>query len=419
MKAEPGAAARRLAFPLALLLALAPALPGAAQGLRLRIEGAASGAWAPVGSLEAALGFARRQSTAGTARLLWERGAGPLRLEAQAVIRHDNGGDVALATALAPFLPPPAPSTLFDLTGIWTSSAGTRLSGRIDRLGIALSGETAVLKLGRQAITWGSGIVFHPSDIVAPFAPNAPDSAYKPGVDMVYGQLLLEGGADIQAIWVPRPLVAGGPAASAASTLALRGQAGFGSLDAALMLARDRGDSVAGLALSGALGGASWNAEAVGWQLSGGGFRSLYLLNIAGFGQLFGRNASYFAEYLHSGFGVGAASPLDSLPADLTKRLSTGQLFLAGRDFLALGGRLELTPDLSLAPGAIFSLGDGSALARLSATWALGDTGSLELGLSRPFGAPGSEFGGRETSAGSGIHATPATRLELKLVRFF
>ena len=412
-------AALRVVGAFLVLLALSISLPATAQSLRLRSALSASAAWAAPGSLDAALGFASRRSTGASARLIWEGGRGNARLEAQAVIAHDNGGDVAYATAIAPFLPTPAPATLFDLTGVWTSTASTRLTGRIDRLSLSLSSDNAVLKLGRQAITWGSGVVFHPSDIVAPFAPGALDTTYKPGVDMVYGQLLLESGADIQAIWVPRPAVSGGPVAFGASTFALRAQGMLGSLDAAMMLARDRGDTVAGLSLGGALGGASWNAEAVGWQLASGGYRPVILLNIANFGQLFGRNLSYYGEVLHSGFGVPASTPLDSLPTDLSKRMSTGQLFFAGRDFLALGARVEITPDLSLAPNAIFSLNDGSALATLSATWALGDTGSLVFSLSRPFGAAGSEFGGRETTAGSGVFATPATGVTLKLVRFF
>lgn len=403
----------------AFLLALSVADPAAAQSLRLRSEFSGRAAWALPGSLDAALGFASRRSTGASARLIWEGGSGLARFEAQALIAHDNGGDVAYAAALSPFLPTPAPSTLFNLSRSWTSTATTRLSGRIDRLSLALSSDATVLKLGRQAITWGNGLVFHPSDIVAPFAPGALDTTYKPGVDMVYGQLLLDSGADIQAIWVPRPAVAGGPVAFGASTLALRAQATLGPLDGALMLARDRGDGVAGLSLGGALGGASWNAEAVGWQLSSGSYRPVLLLNIANFGQIFGRNLSYFAEVLHSGFGVPASTPLDSLPADLSKRMSTGQLFFAGADFLTLGAQLEVTPDLSLAPNAIFSLNDGSAQATLSATWALGDSGSLVFSLSRPFGAPGTEFGGRETTAGSGIFATPATSATLKLVRFF
>ena len=75
--------------------------------------------------------------------------------------------------------------------------------------------------------------MFHPGDILAPFAPNATDTSYKPGVDMLYGQYLFASGADLQAVWVPRALVAGGAVDVNASTFALHGAFQSGDLDVA------------------------------------------------------------------------------------------------------------------------------------------------------------------------------------------
>ncbi|NOX73340.1 MAG: hypothetical protein GXP03_06885, partial [Alphaproteobacteria bacterium] len=361
------------------------------------------------------LGFQNRRTASGSARLMWGKNTGPFRFEIHSRLSFSQGDDVAFSA----FFPVPLPATLFDLTTSWLSNTNTSVTNTIDRLSVTYSTNNMVLKIGRQAITWGSGMVFHPGDIVAPFAPNALDTAYKPGADMIYGQVLFDSGADIQLIAVPRGAVLNGPILFSASTYALRGQFQLASLDASLMLARDRGDSVASVGLSGALGGASWNAEYVGWRLADGTAYPSYLFNISNFSTLGTLNISYFGEYFHNGFGVAAAVPLDALPASLSKRMSTGQVFLPGMDFLALGAALQVTPDLSVSPSALLSLDDRSALASLGVNYTLGDNTNFVVNYSQPFGPVGSEFGGRETSAGSGVYGMPPRSLSLQLVHFF
>lgn len=405
---------------LTLALAAVIALPAGAEGLRVRTSLGATYAWAPAYSLDAALGFANRQTETASLRLMWNKTAGAFRFEIHSQTGYAQGSDVAYGAALAPFLPAAPPATYFDMTQTWLSAANRAAVSTIDRLNVTYTTESLVLRVGRQAITWGSGTVFHPADIVAPFSPSATDTSYKTGADMVYLQYLFESGADVQLIGVPRPAVAGGPVDYASSTYAARARTDLGSLEASLMLAHDRGDTVGSLSLSGALGGASWNAEYVGWQLAGGGgYMPSWLANISNFGTFFGLSTAYFAEAYHNGFGVDSSVALDSLPASLSKRMATGQVFYAGRDFLALGARIQITPDLTLSPTTLVSFDDHSSLFGLSASYTLSDNTSLMLSYFRPIGSGGTEFGGRETATGSGVFATPAETLGLRLVHYF
>ncbi len=390
-----------------------------AGAVRLRTSYTSTGAWSGASSLAAVLGYQNRKSGAGNLRLMWKGSAGAFRFVLHSRLAFLQGDDVAYKTALAPFMPVPLPATLFDLNRTWQSNANTNVSNRIDRLSVSYSSANLVLKLGRQAITWGSGMVFHPADIVAPFAPNAIDTTYKPGVDMVYGQYLFASGADIQVIAIPRRPSLGAPVSFSASTYAVRGHTTLGSLDSNLMLARDRGDTVGTIGLSGALGGASWNAEYIHWALGDGSSAPSWLFNISNFSTLGGHNISYFGEIYHNGFGVGGNVPLSSLPAALGKRMATGQVFVAGRDFLSLGARFEVNADISISPNAVISLNDHSALAGVSINYALGDNTNILFSYRQPIGATGTEFGGRETTTGSGIFATPAHQATLQLVRYF
>ena len=407
----------RAAAPSAVLIAVIAAMPAWADGFRVRTEAGLTSSTADATSLEADLGFRDSRALTGAARLMWDKSSWPLRFEAHAQLNAAHGSQVALASELMPAEGPPR--TLLDLSGDWSHDPNQAVVGVIDRASVAYTTESLVLKAGRQAITWGSGLFFHPSDIVAPFSPNAIDTSYKPGVDMLYVQYLFDNGADIQTIAVPRAETYGESAASDQSTLAIRGSATLGNLDGALFYARDRGDNVAGLNLSGPLGGASWNAEYVHWRLANGTTHPSWLFNITNFGTLGVWNVSYFAEYFHNGFGVDASVPLDALPANLTRRMSAGQVFFGGQDFLAPGGQLQVTADLSISPSAIISLNDGSKLATVGVNYALGDNTELAFDYFNPFGAEGSEFGGRETSTGSGVFAGPSQSVTLRLVHFF
>ena len=43
---------------------------------------------------------------------------------------------------------------------------------RLDRISIGYTGEKTVLRFGRQAISWGNGLLFTPMDIFNPFDPT-------------------------------------------------------------------------------------------------------------------------------------------------------------------------------------------------------------------------------------------------------
>jgi len=406
------------AASLALVLGLV-VTPANADGLRVRTELSGKLAFSDLTSLDAFLGFDKRETISGSVRLMWDKNIGSFHFEVHSHLGFGQGDEVAYAAAIAPFLPAAPPASLLAMTSVLHWDTDTIIANRIDRLSVTYTSENLVLKVGRQTITWGSGLVFHPSDIVAPFAPNAIDTAYKPGAEMIYGQYLFSSGADIQAIVVPRAMTIGGAIDADASTFATRGQFQLGPVDTALMLARDRGDNVASLGLSGPLGGASWNAEYIGWQLATGAYHPSWVLNIMNFSTLGEMNLSYFGEYYHNGFGVDPGATLATLPASLTKRMATGQVFLTGKDYLALGASLQVTPDLSISPNAILNVNDGSAIAGFNVNYVLGDNTNLVFNYSQPIGAPGTEFGGLETTAGSGVFAAPPLTASLQLVHFF
>lgn len=368
-------------------------------------------------SIEAGMGYDTLSTFGGGLRVMHDGAEGELRFETHLNLVTQIGDAVSLAKLL-PATPTP-PATLFDMSESFDLGTEGTLTAVIDRANISYTTDQTVLKLGRQAITWGQGTVFHPGDLVAPFSPLAIDTSYKTGVDMVYGQYLFDNGADIQAIYVPRAATAGGAIDRDSSTFAMRGFTTIGATDLTLTLAEDRGDRAVALGFSGALGALGVKGEIVDWSLASGTAEPSWVLSAMGFGSLGEWSTTYFAEIYHNGFGVSASTPMDALPAPLMKKMAAGHVFYPGKDFIALGGSIAPSPELSLAPSAIISFEDRSALLGLSGNYVLGDNADLSFALFAPVGADGTDFGGRETSAGSGVYMGASPSVSIVATQYF
>jgi len=417
MPPDRRAAARSALLALVFAAAAAPAQAGDVRG---RLELTGLGSFNNPTSLDASLGTKDYVDGIGNLRLMWAPRWDNWDFTVHYVLSGEVGKGVPLAGAEAALSPVPPPATLFDLTGTVIDGGDLQLTQSIDRLALGYSADNFVVRAGRQALTWGAGLVFHPMDLVDPFAPNTVDTEYKPGVDMLYGQYLFDNGADLQAIAVPRAATAGGPVTWNASTFALRYGGELGDLGLEAILSRDHGDVTLGLGLSGALGAAAWNAEIVPTIEPDGTVRVSGLANISTGTTLLDRNATLFAEYYHNGFGVtGSGTALDMLPADLVDRLSRGQAFTTSADYLAAGLSMEWTPLLTVSPSAIVDLSDFSVDLAAEANWSLGDNTNLIIGGQLPLGNLGSEFGGRPLTGTSAPYATPAATAYVQLRQYF
>ena len=411
------------ALGLALIAAPLAAGPAVADGLKDlhgRFELTDRGAFSRSDSLAATLGERFRNDFTGDLRLTWEPKWDNWDFSVHYVVTGDYGGGAALARKQAPIFGTAPPATLFDLTGTIVDDGQALATHRIDRLALGYSTDNFVVRVGRQALTWGAGKVFHPMDLVDPFAPDATDTEYKPGVDMGYFQWLFKDGSDLQAIAVPRAKTYNAIPTLDASTFALHYHKTFGQIGTTWIVARDHGDWTTGVGLSGPLGDAVWNAEIVPTFEADGTTRISGLANISTAVTLFKRNATIFAEYFHNGFGVaGSGRAYDTLPADLTDRLARGQVFNTSRDYLAGGMTLEWTPLLTLSPSLIVNLNDGSVYAAGEADWSLNDNTDLIAGVQVPIGPNGSEFGGLPlTGTGAPYVAAPASAY-VQLRRYF
>ncbi len=302
----------------------------------------------------------------------------------------------------------------FDLTRVVSESDRRALLHRLDRAWVGHSGERHVIRVGRQALTWGNGLFYAPMDLVNPFDPATIDTEYKFGDDMLYGQYLRASGDDLQAAVVLRRNALSGEIESDARTVALKYHGFAPSFEYDLLVADHYEDHV--LAVGGGVdvGGAVLRSDLVISDTPGGTFAQ-FVANASYSWVWGGRNVSGSIEYFYSGFGQSAGdySPAAfAANAELTERVLRGQLFTLGRHYIAASAIVEVTPLWTVTPIALANIGDPSALLQLTSTLSLGDNLTLLGSVNLPVGPSGSEFGGIATgmeglflSSGPGVFA--------------
>ena len=319
----------------------------------------------------------------------------------QAIGQWGDSLDLPLDANGLLLLPPSLPNDdqrWWDLTDTISDNSSQGMVQRLDRLNVSYSGESTVLRFGRQAVSWGNGLIFNPVDFFNPFNPAAVDTEYKLGEDMFYGQYLLGSGSDWQGVVVQRRDEQG-RATSEQRTTALKFH-GFGlEAEYDLLLAENFNEFIAGV------GGVTNLGEAVlrgditltdardGWVASA-------VANWSWSWVLAGCNATVALEYYYNGFGLAEDDyTLEKILADkdLVERLQRGELYTIGRHQMAGSLLVELAPLVNVTTNLFANLEDGSALAQVVGQWDLAQDWQLLAAATAPLGSKGTEYGGIDT----------------------
>ena len=416
----------RTALAVAACVFLAAAgVPLAAQSpLNLELKGIVIGTDSGAGSVQSAFGHRGQKDEDLSFRIKWSESFGRFEAEAQyvALVRHGDAVflDPQLSNLFAAGGAPQPAAPWWNLRRTIRSSGETLATQRFDRLFVGYAGDHLVLRLGRQALTWGVGLVFHPMDLFNPFSPNAVDTEYKPGTDMLYGQWLFDGGGDVQGLVVPRRDPSTGGLTGGQASVAFKWHYPGTKIQMDVMGARHYGDRVFGVDASGPAGGATWSAAAVSTWLEGGGSRVSILANLRSAATWAGRNTSTYVEYFHNGFGTARRDyTVASLSGPLQARLVRGELFDTGRDYVAAGADVQWTPLVTLSPVLIANLNDRSLLAQVNLRVSLADNLLFDMGVQAPVGPKGTEFGGLPLSNALPARYGPGRRLFVELRGYF
>jgi hypothetical protein len=285
---------------------------------------------------------------------------------------------------------------LFDLTDVIHDENKTAILHRLDRLWLGYTSEKAVVRFGRQALSWGNGMFYSPMDLVNPFDPAAIDTEFKAGDDMLYLQYLRDSGDDVQGAVVFRRDRATGNVDADAATVTLKYHGFAGETEYDFLVARSYDDTVAGIGGVRSIGGAVLRGDLVVTDTADDSYVQ-FVTNLSYSWTWYDRNMSGVVEYYFNGFGQHDEryDPL-SLAAnpDLLLRLSRGELFTLGRNYLAGSVTIEMSPLWTLTPTLLANVDDISGLFQLITQYSLGDNMTLLGSLNVSLGPDGTEFGG-------------------------
>jgi hypothetical protein len=308
----------------------------------------------------------------------------------------------------------------WDLTHAFDTDGRDALLHRLDRLNLGFTTERTAWRFGRQAISWGNGLLFNPADVFNPFDPAAVDTEYKTGDDMLYGQVLFGDGSDLQGVAVVRRDPVSGDVEQDQSSLAFKYHGFLGSSEYDLVGAEHYGERMLVSGGSVGLGGAVWRGD-LSWTSTARDDVVSAVTSLSYAWTWGDRNVSGILEYYHNGFGQsgGAYGPAElAQNPDLLARLTRGELFTLGRDYLAASATVEVTPLLLLTPNLLLNLHDPSALAQLVVRYDLGQELLLLAALGVPVGPSGSEYGGIEAPV-EGLYFSTGPSLFAQLAWYF
>ena len=284
----------------------------------------------------------------------------------------------------------------FNLTSVIDDDGKFVALHRLDRLWLGYANDKTVVRFGRQALSWGNGLIFSPMDIVNPFDPTQVDTEYKAGDDMLYGQYLRNNGHDVQFAYVIRGDIMSGDPAFSESTVAVKYHGIAGDAEFELLVARNYGDTTLAVGGNRNIGGAILRGDLVVTDTASDS--KVQLVTSLSYSWVWGgKNISGVLEYYFDEFGQKDGrydfSSLSQNP-ELLQRLARGQTFTIGQHYIGGGLTIEMTPLWILAPTVFANIEDKSALLQIVTRNNLSEEIEFIGALNIPLGPDGSEYGG-------------------------
>jgi hypothetical protein len=257
---------------------------------------------------------------------------------------------------------------LVDLDPFLVDEGSARVQHNLDRASVRVQTSDFSITVGRQALSWGTGRLWNPTDLLSPFAPSDVDREVRRGADAVRVSLPIGVLTQMDVLWLPQQtLVDQGFVARMRTNLL--------GTDVSWSAAKYVQDLVLGADFSGDVGElgvhgeAAWTLPLVGLvrTLSGKleSARPVYAKDpfvraVAGVDWRPAEAWVLTAEYYFNGFGTDDNSELLAKLSD--PRVIRGEVFGAGRHYAGLVAAYMADDLITLSGTAIVNILDPGAL---------------------------------------------------------
>ncbi len=280
-----------------------------------------------------------------------------------------------------------------DLTKAIHEDDDCILYHRLDRLYFTWLPKGGVVRIGRQAVTWGNGLLFNPLDLFNPFSPTDIERDYKIGDDMVFTQWSIKSRGDFQTLYIPRRDPSNGNVEWNESSLAGKLHVAWETTEFDIMGAHHYDDGVVGLGSTGYLGDAAWRLDVTWTFLDENGDYVSLVANVDYSWVWWEKNFYGFLEFFYNALGNNQYKKAFTDP-EIRQRLERGELSVLGRTYLSGHLQVELHPLLNFSFTVINNLADPSGVLQPRITWDVTQDFQVTVGGYISYGPRGTEFGG-------------------------
>jgi hypothetical protein len=255
---------------------------------------------------------------------------------------------------------------LFDLSSVISTEDDLTFYHRLDRLSLTFDTKSGVFRLGRQALTWGNGMLFNPLDLFNPFSPADFARDYKIADDLVSWQYTISDNGEIQLLYIPRRSRETGKLDSDLDSGGIKYHLITENNEFDFLFASHYEDLVLGLGASGYLINTAWRLDMT-WTNSGAKNNDSFYSIVANMDYSWiwlKKNLYGFIEIYYN--GIGNTNCIAAMENNgLQERISRGQIFTLGKRYLAAQVRLEIHP---LINAYLTSINNFSDFSKISGT---------------------------------------------------
>ncbi|HKA53297.1 MAG TPA: hypothetical protein VKJ47_06505 [Candidatus Binatia bacterium] len=251
----------------------------------------------------------------------------------------------------------------------------------LDRLNVRFSFPAADIVVGRQAISWGVGRFWNPSDIFIGFSPVQIDREYKTGVDAVTMKVPLGSATQLETVYA-----AFGEDFRDQSTGA-RVRTTVRKFDLGMMAAKSFTDFVTGPFFDGEIRGAGIRGEFTFTHNTTEPHPKeprTFFRAVSSADYRFANSLYMLFEYYYNGFGT--TDPGEYTARAKSERRTRGEIFNVGRHYIGSSLEYELHPLVNVALSTQWNLLDQSVLLGPLLNISLSDEADLQTGAYFPFG---------------------------------
>jgi hypothetical protein len=272
---------------------------------------------------------------------------------------------------------------ILELGGSLAGGSSWRLDHNLDRLALKLALPFGDLTIGRQVLSWGSGRLWNPTDVLSPFPPTVIDREVRRGFDAVRLAVALGDVTQLDLLYLPQ--LKGEDTGAVA-----RFQTNFKGFDGSVSFGKYVRDLVIGADLVGDIGKIGVHAEgAYTIELLGLGTPTVtigehFFRGVVGAEAKPHEKWVLMAEYAYNGFGT--TDPRKYAAILSSARLIRGEIFGAGRHQAALAASFIASDLLSLQLSVLGNLTDPSAMLIPSLEYSFTQTVLIRAGAYVPLG---------------------------------